>query len=192
MSQSVTACYDLLIRPTKRWMEIPILISFNLILVVSAYLSINLPFSPVPITGQTLGVLLVVMALGRVRGTAVVLAYLLEGVAGLPVFAGGKCGMVALMGPTGGYLLGFLLAAHVVGYLSDKGWYAGYIKAIAAMSLGTAIIFATGLAWLSAMVPAGSVLAMGLYPFVPGALIKIALAAVVLPTVCRLVGRTDQ
>ncbi len=192
MSQSAVACYDLLIRPAKRWMEIPILISFNLILVVSAYLSINLPFSPVPITGQTLGVLLVVMALGRVRGTAVVLAYLLEGVAGLPVFAGGKGGMVALMGPTGGYLLGFLLAAHVVGYLSDKGWYAGYIKSIAAMSLGTAIIFATGLSWLSAMVPAGSVLAMGLYPFVPGALIKIALAAVVLPTVCRFVGKTDQ
>ena len=192
MNTSATACYDFLIRPAKRWLEIPILISFNLILVVSAYLSINLPFSPVPITGQTLGVLLVVMALGRVRGTAVVLAYLLEGLAGLPVFAGGKSGMVALMGPTGGYLFGFLVAAYVVGYLSDKGWYAGYIKAIAAMSLGTAIIFATGLSWLAAMVPAGSVLAMGLYPFVPGALIKIALAAVVLPTVCRFVGKSDQ
>lgn len=98
MNNSSIACYEYLIRPAQRWLEIPILISFNLILAASAYLSINLPFSPVPITGQTLGVLLIVMALGRIRGTAIVLAYLLEGLAGLPVFAGGRSGMAALMG----------------------------------------------------------------------------------------------
>jgi biotin transport system substrate-specific component len=189
MNQTSIACYDYLIRPNQRWMEVPILIGFNLVLVVSAYLSINLPFSPVPITGQTLGVLLIGMALGRVRGTAVVLAYLLEGFAGLPVFAGGKSGMVALMGPTGGYLLGFLGAAFVVGYFSDRGWYTGYIKSVAAMIAGTGVIFIAGLAWLAAMVPEGSVLAMGLYPFLPGAALKIAAASVVLPSICRFVGR---
>lgn len=189
MNSSSIAFYEYLVRPAKRWMEIPILLSFNLILVASAYLSINLPFSPVPITGQTLGVLLIVMALGRVRGTAIVLAYLLEGASGLPVFAGGRSGMAALMGPTGGYLFGFLGAAYVVGYLSDKGWYSGYLKSIAAMTVGTATIFVCGLAWLGVMVPDGALLEMGLYPFVPGALIKITVAAIILPTICRFVGR---
>ena len=142
-----------------------------------------------PITGQTLGVLLVVMALGRVRGTAIVLAYLLEGMAGLPVFAGGRSGMAALMGSTGGYLFGFLGAAYIVGYLSDKGWHTGYLKSIAAMTVGTATIFVCGLAWLGVMVPDGALLEMGFSPFVPGALIKITAAAIILPTICRLVGR---
>ncbi len=180
--------YDL-IRPSSRWMEIPLLLGFNLLLVGCAYLAVNLPFSPVPVTAQTFGVLLVAMALGRVRGTAVVLAYLAEGAAGLPVFAGGKAGMVALAGPTGGYLIGFLAAAFVTGWLADHAWDKGYLKSIGAMTIGTIIIFVSGLAQLALFVPAGSVLAMGFYPFLPGALFKIGLAAVILPTVWKFIKR---
>jgi len=186
-SHAVTV-YDL-IRPSSHWMEIPLLLSFNLLLVGCAYLSFNVPFSPVPISAQTFGVLLVAMALGRVRGTAVVLAYLAEGAAGLPVFAGGKAGMVALAGPTGGYLIGFLGAAFVTGWLADRGWDKGYIKSVAAMTLGTATIFTCGLAQLSLFVPGSSVLAMGLYPFIPGAIIKISVAAIVLPSVWKFIDR---
>ncbi len=116
---------------------------------------------------------------------AVVLAYLAEGAAGLPVFAGGTAGVVKFFGPTGGYLMGFLAAAFVVGYLADKGWDKRYIGSVAAMTLGTIIIFAGGLIWLSTLTPPSTVLAMGLYPFVPGALIKIALASVILPSIWK-------
>ena len=184
----VATLYDL-IKPSSLWMEIPLLIGFNLVLVGSAYLAVNLPFSPVPVTAQTLGVLLVAMLLGRVRGTAVVLAYLAEGAAGLPVFAGGKAGIAALLGPTGGYLIGFLVAAYIVGYLADRGWDKQLVKSIVAMSIGTALIFVCGLAQLSLFVPAKSLAAMGLYPFLPGALIKIALAAVLLPSTWKLIKR---
>ena len=129
------------------------------------------------------------MALGRVRGTAVVLAYLAEGAAGLPVFAGGKAGMVALAGPTGGYLIGFLAAAFVVGYLADRGWDKGYGKSVLAMTLGTAVIFICGLTQLSLFVPVASLTAVGLYPFIPGALLKIAIAAIILPSVWKFIRR---
>jgi biotin transport system substrate-specific component len=180
--------YDL-IKPSSTWMEIPLLIGFNLVLVASAYLAVHLPFSPVPVTAQTFGVLLVAMALGRVRGTAVVLAYLAEGAAGLPVFAGGKAGMVALAGPTGGYLLGFLAAAFIVGSMADRGWDKGFLKSTMAMTIGTALIFVCGLTQLSLFVPIASLGAMGFYPFIPGALIKIAIAAVILPSIWKFIKR---
>ena len=180
--------YDL-VRPSARWMEIPLLLGFNLLLVGCAYLSFNLPFSPVPVTGQTFGVLLVAMALGRVRGSSVVLAYLAEGAAGLPVFAGGAAGVGVLVGPTGGYLIGFLAAAYLVGWLADIGWDKGYFKSVLAMAAGNVLIFVCGLAQLSLFVPAGSILAMGFYPFIVGGIVKIALAAVILPSVWRIVNR---
>jgi len=98
----------------------------------------------IPITGQTFGVLLVAMALGRVRGSAVVLAYLAEGAAGLPVFAGGAAGIGVLAGPTGGYLIGFLLAAYLTGWLADHGWDRGYFKSAAAMLAGNVVLFGCG------------------------------------------------
>jgi biotin transport system substrate-specific component len=189
MTNPSLACYDTLIKPAARWLEIPILLAFNLVLVASAYVAFNLPFSPVPVTAQTLAVLLVAMCLGKVRATAVVAAYLAEGAAGLPVFAGGKAGLIAFAGPTGGYLLGFLAAAWVIGALSDRGWHISYFKSIAAMVLGTATIFACGLAWLAIMVPAVSATAIGLYPFLPGAAVKVAVAAAVLPTITRFMRR---
>ncbi len=176
-------------KPSSLAAELPILLSLNLLLVACSYISINLPFSPVPITGQTFGILLVAMALGRVRGTAVVMAYLMEGALGLPVFAGGSAGMAKFFGPTGGFLLGFPVAAWLVGTLADKGWDRNYLLSTGAMILGTGVIFMCGLAWLSRFVPSESLLTFGFTPFVPGAIIKITLAALVLPTVWRFVGR---
>ncbi|MFH1374198.1 MAG: biotin transporter BioY [bacterium] len=166
------------------------LLGFNLVLVATSYLVINLPFSPVPITGQTFGVLLIAMALGRVRGMAVVLAYILEGAMGLPVFAGGRAGLPVLLGPTGGYLIGFAAAAWVIGSLADRGWDRKYFSSLAAMLIGTGIIFTCGLAQLSLFVPINGLLVTGLYPFLPGAAIKIALASVLLPSVWKFIGRS--
>jgi biotin transport system substrate-specific component len=180
--------YDV-IKPSTLWMEIPLLIGFNLLLVGCAYIAFNVPFSPVPITGQTFGVLLVAMALGRVRGSAVVVAYLAEGAAGLPVFAGGAAGPGVLLGPTGGYLMGFLGAAYVVGWLADHGWDRGYVKSVLAMLIGSVVIFACGLAQLGLFVPAGAVMTMGLYPFIAGGVVKIAVAAVVLPSIWKFINR---
>ena len=181
MNTNNTAVYNL-IKPSKIVTELPYLITFNILLAACSYISINLPFSPVPITGQTFGVLLIAMTLGKVRGTAVVGAYLMEGAAGLPVFAGGSAGLIKFMGPTGGYLIGFLAAAYLVGSLADRGWDKSYLKSIIAMVLGTAVIFILGLLWLNAYVPFEALLTMGLFPFLPGAIIKIGLASAILPS----------
>ncbi|NOY89539.1 MAG: biotin transporter BioY [FCB group bacterium] len=174
-----------LVKPTGYLAEIPLLLSFNILLVVCAYLSINLSFSPVPVTGQTFGVLIIAMALGRTRGLSVIMAYLLEGAMGLPVFAGGTAGVVRFVGPTGGYLLGFLGAAFAVGYLADKGWDKGYFKSVLAMIIGTTIIFICGLLWLSVFVPMKNIFTVGLIPFIPGAIVKISVASVILPSIWK-------
>jgi len=182
MQSHALTIYKTLGRTSSIWREIPLLLGFNLMLVATAYISIQLPWSPVPITGQTFGVLLIAMALGRLRGTGLVLAYLAEGAMGLPVFAGGKAGMAVLLGPTGGYLLGFLAAAYIAGTLADCGWDKSLLKSASAMTIGTAIIFICGLIQLSMFVPIDGLLAAGLIPFLPGAAIKIALASGLLPT----------
>lgn len=175
-----SVAYDL-VKPASRWLEIPILAAFNLLLVACAYVAFPVPFSPVPVTGQTFGVLLVATALGRVRGTAVVTAYILEGVSGLPVFAGGSAGPAVLFGPTGGYLLGFVLAAYCVGWLAERGWDRTIVRSVLAMLIGYAMIFLSGLALLSRFVPPDSLLASGLMPFLPGMIVKVGLAMWILP-----------
>jgi len=187
--QTHSATVYSLIRPATIWKELPLLIGFNLLLVATAYISFNLPFSPVPITGQTFGVLLIAMALGRVRAVGVVTAYLLEGIAGLPVFAGGTAGFPIIIGPTGGYLIGFLAGAYVIGILADRGWDKSYLKSILAMIIGSAVIFAFGLIWLAKFVPEGSLLALGLIPYLPGSVAKITLAAVILPSIWKFAKR---
>lgn len=172
-------------KPNSFVYELPLLLTFNVLLVACSYLSINLPFSPVPITAQTFGILLIAMTLGRVRGVAVVSAYLLEGAIGLPVFAGGMAGLAKFTGPTGGYLIGFLAAAYLVGWLADHGWDRGYLKSSLAMIAGTALIFVTGLIWLSVYVPSDMVLELGFYPFLIGAAIKISLASLILPSLWK-------
>ena len=191
MTTNVLSIYSR-IRPASIWLELPLLAAFNLVLAASAYLIIPLPFTPVPITGQTFAVMLIGMVLGRTRGAAVVLAYLVEGACGLPVFAGGAMGLPALIGPTGGYLLGFVVAAWVTGFLAEHGWDRSYILSSLAMFIGHVIVFAAGMAWLYRYVPANQVFALGVAPFIVGTVIKIVVAAGVLPTIWKFVGRGDS
>jgi len=184
--RATTAIYAK-IKPNSIVNEIPILLAFNLLLVACSYLAINLPFSPVPITGQTFGILVIAMTLGRARGVGVVLAYLVEGAVGLPVFAGGTAGLIKFAGPTGGFLIGFLVCAYLVGWLADNGWDRSYFKSISAMTIGTAVIFVFGLVWLAKYISYEALFTAGLYPFVPGAILKIILASVILPTSWKFV-----
>jgi biotin transport system substrate-specific component len=167
--------------------QIFLVLGGSALIALSAQLSVYLPFSPVPITGQTFGVLLIAALLGRVRGTLAVLSYLAEGATGLPVFAGGVGSFLYLAGPTGGYLLGFVPAAFIAGYLAEKGWDRNVILTALAMIAGTLMMFIFGLARLSAFVGTDHALALGLYPFIIGDLLKIAAAAVLLPSLRRFV-----
>ena len=156
---------------------------------VAVCAQINIPLQPVPITGQTLGVLLAGAVLGSRLGALSLAAYLAEGLAGLPVFAGGTNawtptrtpGVPVILGPTAGYLVGFVAAAYVVGWLAERGWDRRVLTAALAMVVGNLVIYALGLAGLARFVPAGSLLPFGLLPFLPGDALKIALAAAVLP-----------
>ncbi len=155
----------------------------------AAQIAVRLPFTPVPITGQTFAVLLCAAALGSRRGALAQLAYLGLGSAGLPIFAGWTGGVP--FGPTGGYLLGFVAAAYVVGLLVERGWDRRARTAWLAMLAGSAIIYAFGLPWLAVFTggPTAKVLVLGLYPFIPGDLVKIALASAALPSAWLLVRR---
>jgi biotin transport system substrate-specific component len=149
---------------------------------------LQVPMWPVPMTMQTFAVLVIGMAYGWRLGGATLLAYLAEGAAGLPVFASGA-GLAYMAGPTGGYLVGFVVAATLVGWLGERGWDRGVALTLAAMALGTAVIFAFGVAWLSTLIGFAPAIANGMTPFLLGAAIKIALAAAVLPYAWRLIGR---
>jgi len=183
--------YADLVRPAAKWpalaYDLALITGGSLVVALSAQVAIHLPFSPVPITAQTLAVLLVGVLLGSRRGGAALLAYLAEGAAGMPVFAGGTGGAAVLSGPTGGYLLGFVVAATVTGVLAERGWDRRAVTALAAMALGNLVIYAFGLIWLSTFVGAGRVLDLGLWPFVPGDLAKLALATALLPSGWRLI-----
>lgn len=157
---------------------------------------LQVPFYPVPMTMQTFVVLVIGMAYGWRLGAATVLLYLAEGAAGLPVFAGTPekgIGLAYMVGPTGGYLLGFVLSAALVGWLAQHGWGRNLATTFAAMALGTAMILGIGVLWLGAVLGWDKpILEFGLYPFLPGAAFKIALAAVVLPLAWRADARPDR
>ncbi len=155
-----------------------------------AQAEVRLPFTPVPVTLQPLAVFLVGAALGSRRGALAMLAYLAEGAAGLPFFAGGAAGLHHLAGPTGGYLLGFVPAAFVIGLGAERGWDRTPVRAFAAMLLGSVVLFACGLAQLGFFVGRSQVLALGLYPFLIGDVLKIAVAATSLPLVWKLLERS--
>jgi biotin transport system substrate-specific component len=159
------------------------------LIALSARVAIPLPFSPVPVTGQTFAVLLVGAALGRWRGAAAVLAYLAEGAAGLPVFAGAHAGPAVLLGPTGGYLFGFVPGAWLCGLLAERGWDRRVGSTILSMILGNVAIFAVALPWLARYVGSSNVWALGFWPFIPGDVVKIGLAAAALPLAWKWLGR---
>ena len=147
----------------------------TLVLVVSA--KVQVPFYPVPMTLQTLAVLTLGALFGARLAAATVALYLGEGLIGLPVFAGAVAGPAYLAGPTGGYLVGFLLAAALVGWLAERGWTRGWPLALAAMTLGHLVIFAAGFAWLAPMLGAGKAWTVGVVPFGAATVVKTLLAA---------------
>lgn len=154
---------------------------------------IQVPFYPVPMTMQTFVVLGLGMAYGWRLGAATVLLYLVEGALGLPVFAGTPekgIGLVYMLGGTGGYLLGFLVAAAACGWLAERGWDRTAARTALAMVLGNALIYLFGLLWLGSLYGWDKpILEWGLTPFLLGDLTKLALAAAVLPLAWKLVGR---
>ena len=154
---------------------------------------VSIPFYPVPVTMQTFAVILIGLTYGwRLAGITVAL-YLVEGAIGLPVFAGGKGGMIVLMGPTAGYLYGFFLAAVACGWFAERGFDRSYFKLIAPLLAGNVLLYTSGLIWLGNFIGWDKpVLDLGLYPFIPGDFLKIALAAVLLPTVWKYVERMKQ
>lgn len=173
------------------WIRDVVLVgAFAVAIALSAQVVIPLPFTPVPITGQTFAVLLGALVLGAGRGAAGSGLYLVLGSAGLPWFAAA--------GPwTIGYVVGFVAAAAVVGWLAQRGWDRGPLSVAAAMVIGNLVIYAFGLPVLYALWPAGSVgvtevIVAGAVSFLPGDLIKIAIATALVPTAWRLVGRTTD
>lgn len=171
--------------------DVLLVLGGSLFTALMARIAIPLPFTPVPITGQTLAVLLTGAALGSRRGALSMAAYVLEGSLGLPVFAGGAAGLKWLKGPTGGYLVGFIAAAFVTGWLAERGWDRRPLLTALAMLIGNAVIYLFGLPWLAMFLggfagPKGA-LALGLLPFIPGDLLKLALAAFLLPSAWWLV-----
>jgi biotin transport system substrate-specific component len=165
---------------------------FSAVVAASAQIAIPLPFTPVPITGQTLGVLLTGVVLGHRRGALALALYLLEGCAGLPVFAGGATGAHHLFGPTGGYLISYPLAAGVVGFLAERGWDRKPLNTISAMAIGNLIIYALGVGWVAFFVHGlRMAVVQGMLPFLPGDAIKIALAAALMPAAWGIVGRRE-
>lgn len=170
------------------------------VIALSAAVSIRLPDNPVPITGQTFGVLLTAGALGGRRGAAAAFLYVAIGVVGLPAFADGRGGVDAIvsvdggrliLGATGGYLIGFVVAAAIVGRLAERHWDRRLPRAVTAMLVGSVAIYAVGLPWLAVATgySAAETVAKGLAPFVIGDLVKLGLAGLTLPAAWWLVGR---
>ncbi|MFN3742753.1 MAG: biotin transporter BioY [Anaerolineales bacterium] len=152
-----------------------------------AQVRIPLPFTPIPITGQTFAVLLIGASLGARRGLASVMLYLGLGIGGLPVFAGGASGLAHLLGPSGGYLLGFLLAAYVIGWMAEQGLERSFRTSFFPFLIGTLLIYLSGASWLAFYVGPFAALEKGVLPFLVGDLIKLSLAALALPAAWKLV-----
>jgi biotin transport system substrate-specific component len=168
--------------------------------IIAAQVSIPLPFTPVPFTFQPMVVLVGAAALGARLGGASQILYLTIGVLGLPVFAASPVlpqGAARLLGPTGGYLMAYPLAAFVAGWLAERGFDRRYVTAVMAMIGGLALVFAGGVSWLALAQPIGKssgwagALAAGFYPFVAADLAKILVAAAVMPALWRLTGLRD-
>jgi len=179
-----------LLRPSEKriagFYDITLIIAGSLLIGLCAHIKFLLPLSPVPVTAQTFAVLMIGALLGARRGCLAVLAYIIEGAAGLPVFAVGA-GPAVLVGPTGGYLFGFIPAVYITGRLAEKGWDRRIGTTVLAMVLGNLAIYTFGLFWLCCLTGFNRiVLTTGLYPFVFGDLVKIILAAILLPSGWKL------
>ncbi len=156
---------------------------------LAAQIEIMLGFTPVPISGQTFAVLLVGASYGPVLGASSLLLYFFVGLLGAPVYSGGDGGWDIVKGATGGYLIGFVVAALLIGWLAQRQWDRRFNSAVAAMLTGSVVIYAFGLPWLAQTQDFGleATLEAGLYPFVVGDLLKLYLAGMLLPAAWKLV-----
>jgi len=173
--------------------QLAVILGSSVLVAAAGRLTIPLPW--VPLTGQTYAVLLVAALLGGRRGMLAMLAYLAEGLLGLPVFAAGhsawtpsSVGVPTIIGPTAGYLLVLPLVGLLVGSLAERGWDRRPARAVLAMALGSGLIYLGGVSWLTHYLDLSRALQVGLFPFLVGDSIKVALAAVTLPLGWRLVG----
>ena len=172
--------------------SVALVVAFSLLTALSAQVVVPLPWTPVPVTAQTFAVLLTGALLGGRLGALAMLAYLAEGAAGLPFFHAGRGGAAHLFfGPTAGYLLSYPLAAFVTGLRAERGWDRRFFTGAAAMALGSAVILFGGWAGLLRYVPPAQAFAQGVAPFLLGDLVKVALAAALLPAGWRLLRRAE-
>ena len=169
--------------------QVGLVIGFSLLTALSA--QIVIPLGPVPITGQTFAVLLTGALLGSRLGAIAMIAYLIEGASGLPFFAGGMAGLPHLLGQTGGYLIAFPAAAFITGAFAEQGWDRKFVTAVAAMAIGSAVIILCGSLWFSFLTRTSPlvVFQFTVLKFIPGDIVKILLAAAVLPTGWKLLNR---
>lgn len=173
--------------------HVALIVAGALIVAVSA--QVVIPTQPVPFTGQTFGVLVVGAALGFRRGAAALLLYVALGAVGLAVFApGGAQGIARIVGATGGYLVGFVVAAAIVGRLAELGWDRRIGGSLAAMAIGTAVIYAIGVPWLKVTLglPWETAVAEGMTKFLPWDAAKLVVAAGIFPAAWWLIGRRPE
>lgn len=170
--------------------DVALVVGGALLTALCAQIEVPLPFTPVPLTAQTFGVLLAGAALGPLRGLSSQALYVLLGAAGLPFYSDGASGFQYLAGPTGGYLVGFVVAGALVGACARRGLDRRPIPTGVAFLLGHVAIFGLGVSWLAVVagLDMGEALRQGLLPFIPSALVKSGLAAGVLPTAWRFLG----
>ncbi len=177
-------------RSSSRLNQILLVLMASALMTVSA--KIQIPFWPVPMTMQSYMVLVLGMALGPRLGPAAIVVYLAQGAIGLPVFAGtpeNGLGLAYMMGPTGGYLIGFLLAAIITGQGAARGFDRTWPQAFLTASAGMVALFACGVLWLSMLIGVEKAIQFGLTPFLLGAFVKILLAMATLPLAWKLLGR---
>ena len=169
--------------------SVGVVLGFSLLLALSA--QIVFPIGPVPITGQTFVVLLTGALLGSRLGAITMIVYLIEGASGLPFFSGGRGGLAHLLGQTGGYLVAFPAAAFITGAFAEHDWDRRFPTAVAAMAIGSVVIMLSGWAWFAILTntPLAVAFKLTVLPFLPGDLIKIVLAAAVLPAGWALLQR---
>ena len=167
--------------------SVGVVFAFSLLTALAAQVSI--PIGPVPITGQTFAVTLTGALLGSRLGAIAMIIYLAEGAAGLPFFSNGGSGILTFLGPTGGYLVAFPASAFITGAFAEHGWDKRFLTAAAAMTIGSAVILLAGWAWLSQLMPLTVAYHAGIEPFIIGDIVKIVLAAAVLPSGWYLLDR---
>ena len=169
--------------------KIALIVGGTAFLALLAQIAVPVPGSPVPVTGQTLGVLLLGSAYGASLGFTTFAAYLLVGFLGMPVFASGAHGLAPITGATGGYLVGMLIASLLTGYLAGRKWDQRIKTVIPTMLLGNLVIFSAGLIWLHHSIHAtwATTFKFGFTPFILGEVIKIAIASTTMPTLWRFV-----